>query len=215
MRKKLVISASAGALLLVGIVAAACDDSSSSAPAASPAATEQPAAETTTPVPDLANLRGDEARQKLLDLRLVADLKSDDGSVVMMAGNWVVASTDPVAGTAVAPGATVTVNVARPPADPAAEAAARQITASSAPLLANDVVSQRVAAAGYRWNGDPIIGVMASTQQADGSWFVKYTGTVRNAAGGRISVVVEANVSGDTDNPVVTNILVYGDGFQL
>lgn len=80
-----------------------------------------------------------------------------------------------------------------------------------ATVACDNALDQSAATSGYKWNGDPIIGMIDGRVTDSDTYLAKYTGKLKNAAGGKINVTVECEVGGTDTAPVITNARVYDD----
>lgn len=67
-------------------------------------------------------------------------------------------------------------------------------------------MSSEVAAQGGKWNGDPLMSLEMAEAYQD-KVIVKYSGTIKNAAGGKTEATITCTVSGSKDAPRVENIV--------
>lgn len=75
----------------------------------------------------------------------------------------------------------------------------------------DSALDQSAATSGFKWDGDPIIGMMGGEATGSDTYFAKYTGKLKNAAGGKIHVTVECEVGGTENAPVIVKVNVYDD----
>lgn len=164
-------------------------------------------------LPDVTGQLGNEA-QSALNAAGFTNLTwvSDNGQSVFDVGNWKVTGTSPAAGTQLQTTEQVTVNVTRPEAStasPSTNPDSDAIDSAGAPILAERGLQNYAAMHGLKWRGDEYLGVLRSEQQADGSWSVKMSGKLTNAAGGTARTEAEATVSGTMSNYNVTDMIIY------
>ena len=118
--------------LVAGAVGHAVSDAVSSAAvevsksAAPEVASSTPASTTavTVAVPDVTGKMGDVAKAQITGAGFAVKFATTDGQVVLLASNWEVVSTNPVAGSKLAPGSEVTLVVKRPGSTPTPSATA-------------------------------------------------------------------------------------------
>lgn len=120
-----------------------------------------------------------------------------------------------------APTVTVTETVTPEAAAPAETQAATESSSDDATsggvdygvatVACDNALDQSAATSGYKWNGDPIIGMIDGRVTESDTYFAKYTGKLKNAAGGKINVTVECEVGGTDTVPIITNARVYDD----
>jgi hypothetical protein len=191
-----------GVVVVVGIAGAA--GGGTGGDAASTQSTSSPTGSQVT-VPDLAGKTGSAAATALGKLGLVG--KYDGGDQTVIAGsNWTVDSTDPAAGTQVAPGSTVTIKVHKTETAPASPTAnAQGLTESTAMLACESAGSSR-----YPYGFKPrwIVGNMNSSLTGD-QWTFKTLVKIKNQYGVEAQQTMECNVGGSEASPAVTHFLIY------
>ncbi|WP_449282214.1 PASTA domain-containing protein [Leucobacter sp.] len=190
---------------------------------AKPAAAEQSTATETAAVeeieiPDVAGLPGNEARETLSNLGLMVQYDGGDEAVVA-ASNWDATGTDPAAGTSVAAGSTVTLQLVRADErlaaekkDREAETAAREADYAATPL---EAVEAQVFCENYSELQFPygvklhtVMGKLAE-EQTEAGWYMKFEATVTNEFNAERKMNVECHMSGTNGAPAMDDFLAY------
>jgi PASTA domain len=167
------------------------------------------AVESTTSVPDVTGMPGDQARDQLTAAGFTVELTAADGSSVWKASNWSVDSQAPAAGAELEAGATVMLTVSKPAA---VEVPAAAVLATSTGLTgtyaqaACDWYGEQQFPYGFK--GHWILGKLAEEIQND-QWFFKIEATVTNEYKAKRDYNVECFVTGTNDAPVVTTFNAY------